>query len=72
MIDLSNFKKRQSLLGKGLEKIAKMQKLSQNELNQMTKVQNQSRDKLEQIGEMRRIINCKKRSKEGLIIPLLK
>ena len=57
---------------KGLEKIAKMQKLSQNELNQMTKKQNQSRDKLEQIGEMRRIINCKKMSKEGLIISLLK
>ena len=49
-----------------------MQKLSQNELNQMTKKQNQSRDKLEQIGEMRRIINCKKMSKEGLMISLLK
>ena len=57
---------------KGLEKIAKMQKLSQNELNQMTKKQNQSRDKLEQIREMRRIINCKKMSKEGLMISLLK
>ena len=70
MINLSNLKK-DSLLEKGLEKIAKMQNLSQNGLNQMTKVQNQLRDKLEQIREIR-IKNCKKMSKEGLIISLLK
>ena len=64
--------KRQSLFQNGLKQIAKMQNLAENELEQITKKQNQSRDKLEQIGEMRRIKNYKKISKEGLIIAHLK
>ena len=46
-----------TLSGKGLEQIAKLQNLSYNELDQITKMKNQSRDELEQIAEMRRIKN---------------
>ena len=49
-----------------------MQNLTQNELEQIKKMQKQSRDELEQIAKMRRNINYEKKSKEGLIIALLK
>ena len=54
-IDLTNFKKRLSLLEKGLKQIAKMQNLSQNELNQITKMHNQSRDELERIAKNQKL-----------------
>ena len=49
-----------------------MQNLSQNELNQIAKMRDQSRDKLERIAKIRRIKNYEERSKEELIISLLK
>ena len=55
---LEQFKKRQSLLEKGLW--------------QITKMQNQLQDELEQIAEMSRIKNYEKMSKEVLIISLSK
>ena len=64
--------KGQSLLQKGLMRIAKMQNLTQNELDQITKMQNQSRGEPEQMAKMRRIKKYEKMSKEGLILPLLK
>ena len=63
--------KKDSLLEKGLEQIAKMQNLSQNELNQITKMHDQSRDELERIAKIRRIKNHEKMSKKELIISLL-
>ena len=64
--------KKDSLLEKGLEQIAKMQNLSQNELKQITKMHAQSRDELERIAKIRRIKNHEKISKKELIISLLK
>ena len=49
-----------------------MQNLLQNELNQIAEMCGQSRDKLEQITKIRRIKNYDERSKEELIIFLLK
>ena len=69
---LEQFKKRQSLLEKGLKQIAKMQNLSQIELNQIPKMQNQSRDELDQIPKTRRIKNYEEMSKQWLIISLFK
>ena len=56
-----------ALTKKGLEQIAKMQNISQNDLDQVIKMQNQ-----EQITKMRRIKNYKNKSKEGLLIALLR
>ena len=49
-----------------------MQNLLQNELNQIAEMCGQSRDELEQITKIRRIKNHEERSKEELIIFLLK
>ena len=64
---LEQSKKRQNLLKKKTESIAKSidANLTQNEQEQLTNMQNQSRDELEQIAEMRRIENYEKMSKEG-------
>ena len=49
-----------------------MQNLSQNELMQITKMQNLSKNELEEITEKRDIKKYKNRSKEELLISLLK
>ena len=49
-----------------------MQNLSQNQLNQIPEMRSQSRDKLERLAKIRRIKNYEGRSKEELIISLLK
>ena len=54
-INLTNLKKRLSLLEKGLKQIVKMQNLSQNELNQIIKMHNQSRDELERIAKNQKL-----------------
>ena len=69
---LAQVKERKRLFEKGLKKIEKLQNLSQNESNQITKIQNQSRDELERIAKIRRIKNYEEKSKEELIIYLLK
>ena len=69
---LAQVKERKRLFEKGLKKIEKLQNLSQNEPNQITKIQNQSRDELERIAKIRRIKNYEEKSKEELIIYLLK
>ena len=57
---------------RGLNQITKMQNLSHNNLNQIMNTYNQSRDELERVAKMRRNKNCKRMSKEELIISLLK
>ena len=57
---------------KALKQIAKIQNLSQNELNQVTAMYDQSQEELQRVAKMRRIKNCKRMSKEELIISLLK
>ena len=52
--------------------MAKMQNLSQNELEQITRMKNLLQNQLEQIAKMRCIKNYKNRSKERLLIALLK
>ena len=69
---LAQVKERKRLFEKGLKKIEKLQNFSQNESNQITKIQNQSRDELERIAKIRRIKNYEEKSKEELIIYLLK
>ena len=61
-----------TLLEKGLKRIAKMQNLLDNELNQIIKMYDQSRDELEHVAKMRRIKNRKRMSKEELVLALLK
>ena len=62
----------ENLQQNGIERIAKMQNLSQNELKLITKMQNLSKNELQQIAKMRDIKNCKRLSREKLLIAFLK
>ena len=62
----------ENLLQNGLERIARMQNISQNELEQILEMNNLLQNKLEKIAKARRIKNYKDKSKEDLLIALLK
>ena len=59
------------LLGRGLEKIAKIQNISKNEFNEGEKLEKKSRDELKKIARLRRIKKIEKITKKDLIITLL-
>ena len=63
---------REKLLSTLDESEGNFKNISENGLDRIAKMQNLSQNELEQIAKMRHIKNCKKKSKEDLLIAFLK